>query len=132
MEITLSKPYLISWLAIPILISTGILFSHHTLAIQLYDTYLMISNIHFALVGSALLLVIGIGYWLLSLKGKTPNVTMTLIHLLLTIGLLFLGTLPLFNGGSFVRIELIFVSIVVFLFVQFAYTVNILITLLWR
>jgi heme/copper-type cytochrome/quinol oxidase subunit 1 len=130
MEISLNKPYLISWLAIPILVLIGLLFRQHTLDIQLYDTYFVVANLHFALAGSALLLIIGMGYWLVGLSGKTPNLVLTLVHLSLTIGVLVIVALPLFNTDSLASTEWLFLMIVAFLLAQCAYTINILITLL--
>jgi hypothetical protein len=132
MEISLTKPHLISWLAIPILILIGLLFRHHTLDVQLYDTYFVIANLHFALAGSALLLVIGMGYWLIGLSGKTPNLLLTLIHLSLTIGVLVVVALPLFTTNSLAGTEWLFLMIMAFLLAQCAYTINIIITLLLK
>jgi heme/copper-type cytochrome/quinol oxidase subunit 1 len=127
-----NKPYLISGLAIPFLALVGFLFRQHTFNIQLYDTYFVIANPQFVLVGSVLLLVVGMGYWLISLTGKTLNTILTGIHIFLTVSVLFLFTLPLFTSESLENPDRLFFSIIAFLLGQCAYAVNILITLLWK
>jgi hypothetical protein len=123
------KPHLISWLAIPILLLIGFIFSQHTFDIRLYDTYFVIGNPQFVLAGSGLLLVAGMGYWLISLTGKTPNVILTVIHLLLTVTVLLLFALPLFDSESIVNTDRPFFRVIACLLGQCAYAVNILITL---
>lgn len=132
MKSIINKPYLLSWLSIPLLIIIGLLFREHLLEIQLYDTYLVIANIYFVAVGSVLLLLIGIGYWLLSLNGKTPNPALSIIHITLTVIILILFALPLFSGDSLTNAELFSLSTLIFLTGQFIYVVNILITILSR
>ncbi|WP_461149538.1 hypothetical protein [Spirosoma pulveris] len=129
---TFRKPYLISWLAIPILLLIGLLFRQHTVNVQLYDTYFVIANRHVALAGSALLLVLGFGYWLLQRTRKTPNGILTAFHLWLTIGVLLLLVLPIFSRNDLISTQWLFESIVVLLLGQCAYVANMLITWLRR
>lgn len=129
MAITFNKPHFVCWLAIPLLLLIGFLFSQHRLNVQLYDTYYVIANRQYAIAGSAILLIVGIGYWLLSLSGKTPNSILTGIHLFLTIGVLIQFAFPLFNNTTLAGAEWLFLCIVAFAAGQFAYATNILITL---
>jgi len=126
MKITLNRPHLISWLTMPVLILTGFLFSRHSVDIQLYNTYYVISNFHFTLVASELLFVFGMGYWLLSLTRKTPSRILSAIHLVPSIFVLFLIALP---TGSLVSAEWFLPVLIAFLLSQCAFAVNILFTL---
>lgn len=126
MRALLSKPYLISWLMIPALVGLRLLFPQHTIDIQLYDTYYVIANQYFVLAGSVLLLVLGVGYWLVKRKRKTPNGILTLIHLLLTVGVLLLFILPVFDNNRLVSGEWIAFSIIALFVGQLTYVVNIL------
>lgn len=126
------KPHLISWLASPVFVFIGLLFNQRTFDLQLYDTYFVIGNPYFVLAGSAYLLVIGLGYWLVSLTGKTPNRTLTVIHLLLTIGMLILVELPLLNSNTLAGMEGLALSVIAFLVGQCAYIINMVVTLLRR
>ncbi|SOD88911.1 hypothetical protein [Spirosoma fluviale] len=127
---TFRKPYLISWLAMPVLILMGLVFRQHTVDVQLYDTYFVIANSHVALMGSAFLLVVGLGYWLICLTGKTPNIALTTIHLLPTIIVLMLLVMPLFRNGPFANAEWLSLGILAFLLGQCAYVIVIMLTLL--
>jgi heme/copper-type cytochrome/quinol oxidase subunit 1 len=126
------QPYLICWLAVPVLMLMGLLFRQHSVDVQLHDTYFVIANNHVALAGSALLLVLGLGYWLMMRTRKTPNDTLTAFHLLSTIGVFVLLVLPLSGSGNLVSPEWLLLGVAAFLVGQCAYAVNILITLLRR
>lgn len=126
---TFRKPYLICWLIIPVLGLMGLLFHRHTVDVQLYDTYFVIANSHVALAGSAFLLVVGLGYWLICLTGKTPNIALTTIHLLPTIIVLMLLVMPLFGNGPFADTEWLPLGVLAFLLGQCAYVIVILLTL---
>ncbi|WP_425290760.1 hypothetical protein [Spirosoma linguale] len=130
METAFRKPYLISWLAIPVLLLAGFLFRKHTVNIQLYDTYFVIANSHVALAGSALLLILGLGYWLILLTGKSPNVALTLFHLLPTIGVPMLLALPMFSSDSLGSAQWLSLVVLAFIAGQCVFVVNILMTLL--
>lgn len=125
MKATLNKPYLICWLAIPLLILLGIVFIQHTTAIQLADTYYVIGKLYWALAASSLLLIIGAGYWLINRK-NTTNRTLTAIHLLLTLTALVTFTLPLSDSPGH---WLVWVAIVLVMS-QVLYIINIFVTLL--
>ncbi|GAB2528134.1 hypothetical protein [Spirosoma aerophilum] len=124
----LRKPHLISWLAIPALVLIGLWFRQHTVDVQLYDTYYVIDNGHFALAESAFLLVAGLGYWFLQRTGKTPNGALTAVHLLPTIGLFMLLVLPISGRGNSISDQGLLLGLAAFLLGQCAYVVNILIT----
>lgn len=131
METTLNKPYLTSWLTIPILILFGLLFNRHTIDIQLYDTYFVIANLHFVLAASLLLLLIGLGYWLINRRGKAPNRVLTAIHLLLTVGVLLLFAAPVSEINMVLSAWFMW-GVIALLLAQLLYLVNIFITLLRR
>ncbi len=130
MKILPNKPYLISWLAIPLLVLVGLLFREHTLNVQFYDTYFVIANLHVALAGSILLLVVGMGYWLIGLSGKTTDPFVARSHLSLTIGGLVLVTSPLFSSDRLACTEWLFLVLLTLLLAQCAYIVNSVATLL--
>ncbi|MGV3561065.1 hypothetical protein [Larkinella arboricola] len=132
MRSVLRKPYLICWLTLPVLVLIGLVFGQHIIDIHLYDTYYVVANEFFISAGSVLLLFLGIGYWLLKLKGKTPNGILTTIHLLLTIGVLLLFSLPVFSANSLVSSEWILFSVIALLLGQLTYVVNILTALLQK
>ncbi|QDK78238.1 hypothetical protein EXU85_06355 [Spirosoma sp. KCTC 42546] len=125
MAIKISKPYLISWLAIPVLSLIGLLFRQHTVDVQLYDTYYVIGNTHVALAGSVVLLVIGAGYWLIDWQSKTPNSLLVVLHLLLTIGVLVLSVLPAFGGDNLIPSDWLVWLLLTFVLAQFIYLINI-------
>ncbi|MFD1142243.1 hypothetical protein ACFQ4C_14045 [Larkinella insperata] len=126
MRVVLSKPYLICWLAIPALVLIRLLFPQHTVDIQLYDTYFVIASLSFVLAGSVLLLLLGAGYWLVKLKGKMPNGMLTIIHLLLTVGVLLLVVLPVFNTNTLESGKWVVFSVIALFVGQLTYIVNIL------
>ncbi|MCK8495978.1 cbb3-type cytochrome c oxidase subunit I [Spirosoma sp. RP8] len=130
MKILPNKPYLISWLAIPLLVLVGLLFREHTLNVQFYDTYFVIANLHVALAGSILLLVVGMGYWLIGLSGKTTDPFVARSHLSLTIGGLVIVTSPLFSSDRLAGTEWLFLVLLTLLLAQCAYIVNSVATLL--
>lgn len=130
MKTLFHKPHLIGWLAIPVLVFSGLLFRQHTFDIPLYDTYFVVANPPFTLAGSALLLLSGGVYWLLGLSGKIPNRVLSLIHILPTISVLILFSLPLFTLDTFVDQAWISFRILAFLLGQCAFVSNILITFL--
>ena len=123
-ETTFRKPYIISWLAIPALILLGIVFRQHTIDIQLADTYYVIGKLNFVFVAALFLLLLGVGYWLVSRNGKIPNKTLTSIHLLLTLMALVTFALPLPDSNWLVWGAMALVVS------QLVYIINILITLL--
>ncbi|MBD2754007.1 hypothetical protein [Spirosoma validum] len=126
MKTALRKPYMTSWLAIPVLILLGIIFSQHTVDIQLADTYYVIGNLHFAFAASIFLLVIGAGYWLMSRRTTRPNRTLTATHLILTLAALVTFTLPLFTGNWLVWIAMALVLS------QVLYIINMFVVVLRR
>lgn len=128
MKIILNRPHLISWLAMPLLILIGLLFSQHSVDIQLYNTYYVISNIHFTLAASELLFVFGMGYWLLSLTRKKPSRILSASHLLPSILVLILIALP---TDHLVSAEWFLPALTAFFLGQCAFVINILITL-WQ
>ena len=132
MEIALNKPYLLSWLAIPVLILIGFLFRQHTLNVQFYATYYVVANTYFILVASTLLMLMGLGYLLVISKGGTLNPILTVFHLSLTVGVFILLVLPYFKQNSLLSPTWIVGSLLVFSLAQCAYVANILTTLLWR
>ncbi len=95
MRTALNKPYLTSWLVIPVLVLIGLIFNQHTLDIQLHDTYFIVGNLQFVLAASLLLLLVGLGYWFINRLGKSPNRVLTVIHLLLTVGIVILFAVPI-------------------------------------
>ena len=129
MKTLLNKAYLTCWLTIPILILIGLLFNRHTIDIQLYDTYFIISNPHFILAASLLLLLIGLGYWLINRRGKFPDRVLIAVHLLLTVGVLLLFAVPMSQVNGVLSTWLTW-GIVALLLAQFIYLINILTTLL--
>ena len=129
METALNKPYLASWLIIPILVLIGLVFNQHTIDIQLHDTYFVISNIHFVLSASLLLLLVGLGYWFIKRLGKSPNRVLTTVHLLLTVGVVMLFAVPIAENSM--GLSALFVwSVVTLLVAQVLYLINIFLSLL--
>lgn len=129
METTLDKPYLTSWLTIPVLILVGFAFSQHTLDVQLYDTYFVVGNLHFVSAASLLLLLIGLGYWLVKRQGKSPNRVLTVIHLSLTVGILLLFAMPI-SENSIGLSGFLAWSVLALLMAQVLYLVNLFVSLI--
>lgn len=125
MTIKPSKPYVISWLAIPVLSLIGLLFRQHTLDIQLHDTYYVIANMHVVLAESVVLVLIGVGYWLIEWQSKKPNSLLVVLHLVLTIGILVLCVLPISGSDNLVPSDWLVWSLFTFVFAQFIYLINI-------
>ncbi len=146
MYINISKPYVISWVFMPIFMLIGILSSGMTIDVQLHDTYYVFENWNLALVSSGFMALIGVGYWMiLKANGKISR-QLTAIHLALTIGffLLMLFAAIVFNtaednpskkfGYDLWRLvaDSLLMSIVCFVLSQLFYLLNLIIGLIRR
>ncbi|RRB11361.1 hypothetical protein [Larkinella knui] len=129
MNFLLKKPYLNSWLAIPIVLLTGLFSGQHTLTVQLYDTYFLIDSTYFVLAGSALLFITGVAYWLIRLNHKTPNYLLAVIHLLGTFIPLLLVVGPLYKNDPLGEPVGFLLSMSALLVSQFLFGASILIAL---
>ena len=127
----LPKPYLICWLAIPLLLLIGFVYHATPLNIQLYSTYYVAGVSQFVLIGSIVLLLVGFGYWLLNEQGKTPNTFLTILHLVLTIGVLCM-VLPVSDADDKSVSIWLFWAVLIFLPVQGVFAFYLLVSLLRR
>jgi cytochrome c oxidase subunit 1 len=67
----IKKSYLLFFLAVPIVLLIGFLGGEAILDINILDTYYLITYRHLAILISILLVIIGMGYWLLQKVLKT-------------------------------------------------------------
>lgn len=128
MNTILSKPHIIIFLAIPVLILAGMIFPEYSIDIQLSDTYYVITNAFYTTAGSFFLLLVGLIYWLTGRTGKRFNAILSALHLLLTIWIMVMLALPIFN--TLKHPLLFFECLAILLLAQVLFLINIIITLL--
>lgn len=64
----------------------GYLGNHRSIDFNIYDTYYVIGNLHFAILISIVFFSLGFGYWLMKKSGIKLSKRLTGIHLGLTFG----------------------------------------------
>ncbi len=106
MKIDFSKPELICWMLVPIVILFGIFSENHTIDIQAHDTYFLIANTQLAIIVSGMFFIHGLIYWEVLRNNFIQKTTLTLIHVALST----LGLFILVNFRSF-REPLVYIFI---------------------
>lgn len=93
----LNRPEKICRIAIPVVLLFGLLTNNKILDLQFHDTYYIISNFHSGLLSGSILVLIGLGYRMVSKMNGSLIKTLSGLHLFLTIGgillLLFLTSI---------------------------------------
>ena len=80
------KSHLIFFFAIPVIMIVGYLGNHRSIDFNIYDTYYVIGNLHFAILISIIFFSLGIGYWSITKWGLKLSRKLTWIHLGSTFG----------------------------------------------
>lgn len=133
MKSIINKPYKAIWYSILFLFGLSIIGWDNTIDIQLHDTYFVIASIHFGVLFSIYLGIIGIIYWLIRKKRLVD--WMTVIHVVITIltfALIIITCLILqkiIEGGfeTFRTInKIIFVLVLIALLSQFIFIANLI------
>ncbi len=91
MNSILNKPYLFFWGLIPLLLVLGFVKSDEVININIHDTYFIIVMFHFVIFLSFLLLILGLGYWIVLKLKKRLFKILSVLH----VGFTFLGIVVL-------------------------------------
>lgn len=81
-----TKPDLIFFLSIPVILLIGIMSGGATLDINVHDTYFVIAHFHIAVLISILFGIIGVGYWIMKKANRKLSKWLNWTHIVLTIG----------------------------------------------
>jgi len=81
------KPYLIFFISFLLLVLFALFTNHNTLEINIHDTYFVITYAHIAILIAPILLLQGVGYWIIIFFKKKLNAKLNFIHIVCT----FLG-----------------------------------------
>ena len=97
----ITKPDLIFFLLIPVILLMGIMSGDTTLEINIHDTYFVIAHFHVAVLISILFGIIGVGYWLMKKSNRKLSKWLNWTHIVLTIGgLIAIFRIPYLSLGS--------------------------------
>ncbi len=84
------KPYLIFWLLIPVLLIIGAVSEEKMLDFNIGYNYFVISRLHFSILLSLVMAILGLGYWLMHFAKRRLNGWLTGLHTGFTLGGMFL------------------------------------------
>ncbi|MDY0781120.1 hypothetical protein [Tenacibaculum sp. IB213877] len=141
MKKIIEKPYIAFLALIPIIISIGLLNKDKVFDINVHDIYFVITRIHLSIFISFLFLLISLGYWVIVVFKRRLFRWLTIIHLIITYGsLLFIFIISIdirnqYNPESYDLSDqnmLLTFGVIIFLFGQIFYSINILLALLRR
>lgn len=129
MKSLLKKPYLLFWLAIPIILLVGIL-DDNSLDIAIHDIYFVFYKRDCCILVSIIFGFLGLGYWLMKTFYRKLTKWLNWIHIFLTIGgLITLFIVPYFyeedNLGT--SNAILTLTTLVMVFGQLFYLINIII-----
>jgi cytochrome c oxidase subunit 1 len=128
MKKLIQKPHFIFFGAIAIVLAIGVFSKNHTFDINIEDTYFVIGYFHISLPISIFFGLIGLGYWLMLKGNKKLSQWLSLIHIIVTFGGLFVlfvipyytftdneSAFPLYHNYAKVNmIKIIAISAIVF------------------
>lgn len=89
------RPYLLFWLAMPLLLVLGYA-GGGVFDIQIGSTYWLLDRAALGLNSAGYLGITGLVYWLLEQRGRRPQWSLTLIHLVASVG--FFGLVLSYSG----------------------------------
>ncbi|TDT50688.1 hypothetical protein CLV90_0007 [Maribacter spongiicola] len=133
------SPHLVFWVLIPVLLLIGYIDSNETIAINIYDTYFVVTMLNLGPLLSIVCGIIGLGYWIIFfLKKKLIN-WLTILHAIVTIiGFLIILLIPLLSpelnqNDPSLNLEYYFdtqvittLSVLVVISIQLLYPINII------
>jgi heme/copper-type cytochrome/quinol oxidase subunit 1 len=119
-----AAPHTICWSAIPFIILVALFFPQHALDIQLYDTYYVIANLHFALAVALFLLFVGMIYWTIQKMGRRFSFSLAYVHIVITLTVVLILMIPIFNTAS--SFEPMIVIFAAFLIAQIIFVGNVI------
>jgi len=133
------KPHFVFWILIPVLLLIGYIDSNETIAINIHDTYFVITMLNLGVLLSIMCGIIGLGYWVVIKLNRRLVNWLTIIHLIITvISLCLILLIPFFLPESNQGITSLYfdaqvtitLSALVAVCIQSLYLVNIIIALI--
>ncbi len=133
------KPHFVFWILIPVLLLIGYIDSNETIAINIHDTYFVITMLNLGVLLSIMCGIIGFGYWVVIKLNRRLVNWLTIIHLIITvISLCLILLIPFFLPESNQGITSLYfdaqvtitLSALVAVCIQSLYLVNIIIALI--
>ena len=92
------SPHLVFWILIPVLFLISYIDSNETIAINIHDTYFVITMLNLGVLLSIFCGIIGLGYWVVFNMKKKPINWLTILHAMVTIiGFLTILLIPLLS-----------------------------------
>lgn len=92
------SPHLVFWILIPVLLLIGYIDSNETIAINIHDTYFVITMPNLGALLSIVCGIIGLGYWIIFILKKKLINLLTILHGIVTIiGFLTILLIPLLS-----------------------------------
>lgn len=132
-------PQLAFWIFIPLLLLIGFIDSNETIAINIYDTYFVITMLNLGALLSIICGIIGLGYWIIFILKKKLINWLTIVHAIVTIiGFLTILLIPLLSpelsqDDPSLNLEYYFdtqvittLSVLVVISIQLLYPINII------
>ena len=136
------KPHFVFWILIPVLLLIGSIDSNETIAINIYDTYFVITMLNLGVLLSIICGIIGLGYWVVFILRKKLINWLTILHATVTIiGFLTILLIPLLSpelnqNDPSLNLEYYFdaqvittLSVLVVISIQLLYPINIIASL---
>lgn len=131
----INKPYTLFWITAVLILLDGFLIQNpeNVVDINVHDTYFVIAHGFIAEIFALLFFILGLGYWLFEKFNRNLNPTLTLIHILGTVGVVWIykiviSSLSLFKIGNPAVINgFIVVAFLIAFLVQPVYIVNLFI-----
>tara|TARA_R110002051_G_scaffold91370_2_gene160703 strand:- start:23409 stop:23840 length:432 start_codon:yes stop_codon:yes gene_type:complete len=133
------KPHFVFWILIPVLLLIGYIDSNETIAINIHDTYFVITMLNLGALLSIMCGIIGLGYWVIIKLNRRLVNWLTIIHLIITvISLCLILLIPFFLPESNQGITSLYfdaqvtitISAVVAVCIQSLYLINIITALI--
>lgn len=82
----ISRPHLLFWLCIPLLILAGFIFRNDSFRINIFDTYYIFEKFISFIFLAVVFAILGAGYWLVQKMNRQLSVPLNVVHFLATIG----------------------------------------------
>lgn len=133
------NPHLIFWISIPFIILIGFLSGNELFDINIHDTYYVFEHSSVVILISIIFGIFGFGYWIMLKANRKLSKWLNWIHIVLTIGGLFLiwiltqlfrepetGTLLIdFDYNQNLNIAIFIIALIV-IFGQIIYPINLI------
>jgi heme/copper-type cytochrome/quinol oxidase subunit 1 len=86
----ISRPYVVFWFLIPIILLVGLINPKEILDINIDDTYYVIQHSHLVILIAIYFCILGLGYWIIEKTCGKLIRNLNRVHLILTIGCLLI------------------------------------------